>query len=90
MANLNNQSSVYFKLSLVLIMNLIQLNQREEAFTIYEEVKAYTYEPLYPFLVRLSNVFYDDFNDRLAIVESITEEFLEAFHKYTHYQFLKK
>ncbi len=79
LANLNNQSSVYFKLSLILIMNLIQLNQREEAFTIYKEVKAYTYEPLYPFLVRLSNVFYDDFNDRLAIVESITEDFYKSY-----------
>lgn len=75
---LDKQSSNYFKLSLVLIMNLIQLNEREEAITIYEELRSYTQEPLYPYLIRLSNVFYDDFEERLAIVESITEDFYKS------------
>lgn len=75
---LDKHSSIYFRLSLVLMMNLIQLNEREEAIIIYKELSSYTQEPLYPYLVRLSNVFYDDFKQRLAIVESITEDFYKS------------
>ncbi|MCI5740160.1 MAG: hypothetical protein SO445_08325 [Lachnospiraceae bacterium] len=75
---LDKQSSIYFNLSLVLIMNLIQLNERPKAFAIFNELIPYKQEPLYPYLIRLSNVFYNDFKDRLTIVESMTEDFYQA------------
>lgn len=75
---IDKQSSIYFKLSLVLIMNLIQLNERDDAAIIFNEIKSHTQEPLYPYLIRLSNVFYNDFNERLEVVESITPKFYET------------
>lgn len=75
---LDKQSSIYFKLSLVLMMNLIQLNERNDAEKIFNELKSYTQESLYPYLIRLSNVFYSDFMERLEVVESITEDFYET------------
>lgn len=66
---------MHFKLSLVLMMNLIQLNKRDEASNIFNELISYKNEPLYPYLVRLSNVFYDDYKKRLQVVESITKDF---------------
>lgn len=75
---LDKQSSLYFKLSLVHMMNLIQLEEREDAFIIFNELMPCTQEPLYPYLIRLSNVFYSDLKKRLAIVESITEEFYQS------------
>lgn len=72
---IDKKSSIYFNLSLILMMNLIQLNERNDAFTIFNELKPYTQEPLYPYLIRLSNVFYNDFKERLSVVESITKKF---------------
>jgi hypothetical protein len=69
---------ILFKLSLVLMMNLIQLNERNDAEKIFNELKSYTQESLYPYLIRLSNVFYSDFMERLEVVESITEDFYET------------
>lgn len=71
----DKQTSMHFKLSLVLMMNLIQLNKRDEASNIFNELISYKNEPLYPYLVRLSNVFYDDYKKRLQVVESITKDF---------------
>lgn len=71
--NYSKQSSVYFNLSLILIMDLIQLNQKEEAYSIYNIVKSYTNEVLYPYLIRISNVFCDDYLEKLNIVKSITD-----------------
>ena len=76
--NLDKESSIYFKLSLVLMMNLIQLNERNDAVIIFNEIKTYTQEPLYPYLIRLSNVFYSDYNERLELVESITKIIYET------------
>ena len=56
----DKQSPLYFNLSLVLMMNLIQLEEREEAFKIFNELMSYTKEPLYLYLIRLSNLFYSD------------------------------
>ncbi|MBE5927416.1 MAG: hypothetical protein E7270_10685 [Lachnospiraceae bacterium] len=75
---LDKQSSIYFKLSLVLMMNLIQLNEREDAAIIFNDIKSYTHDPLYPYLIRLSNVFYSDFKKRLEVVESITKDFYKT------------
>lgn len=72
---IDKKSSTYFNLSLILIMNLIQLDERDDAFAIFNELKSYIHEPLYPYLIRLSNVFYNDFKMRLSVVESITKEF---------------
>lgn len=70
---LDKNSSQYFQLSLVLIMNLVQLERREEAKRIFEELSTQHTHPLYPYLIRLSNVFYSQFSDRIKIVQSITE-----------------
>mgnify|MGYP003315830437 CR=1 FL=1 len=59
------------------MMNLIQLNERDAAETVFSEIKSYTQEPLYPYLIRLSNVFYSNFNKRLDVVESITKRIYE-------------
>lgn len=67
-------SSIYFKLSLILMMDLIQLNERDNAMKIFEELKSYRQELLFPYLIRLSNVFYENFEERLMIVKSITED----------------
>lgn len=67
-------SSTYFKLSLILMMDLIQLNERDNAIKIFKELKSYREELLYPYLIRLSNVFYENFEERLLVVESITED----------------
>lgn len=75
---LDKQSSIYFNLSLVLMMNLIQLNKRATAASIFNDLKSYTQERLYPYLVRLSNVFYSDFKERLKVVESVTKDFYNA------------
>lgn len=75
---LDKQSSLYFNLSLVLMMNLIQLNERDDAAIIFNDLKSYTQEPLYPYLIRLSNVFYSDYNERLEVVESITTDFYKT------------
>lgn len=75
---LNKQSSHYFNLSLVLMMNLIQLNKRNDAFDIFNELVSFTNEPLYPYLKRLSNVFYDDFEDKLTVVESISKDIYQT------------
>lgn len=75
---LDKQSSLYFKLSLVLMMNLIQLEEREDAVIIFNELISFTKEPLYLYLIRVSNVFYSDLKERLAIVESITEDFYQS------------
>lgn len=75
---LDSQSSIYFKLSLVLMMNLIQLNERDAAVIIFNEIVPYAHEPLYPYLIRLSNVFYSDIRERLAIVESVREVFYQT------------
>lgn len=74
----DKQSSLYFKLSIVLMMNLIQLNERDKALIIFNEIKSHTQEPLYPYLIRLSNVFYSDFNERLEVVKSITRRIYET------------
>ena len=71
-------SSIYFKLSLVYIMNLIQLNERDDAAILLKELLSYTQEPLYPYLIRLSNVFYSEYNQRLEVVESITADFYKT------------
>ena len=70
---LDKNSSQYFQLSLILIMNLVQLERREEAKRIFEELSTQHTHPLYPYLIRLSNVFYSQFSDRIKIVQSITE-----------------
>lgn len=75
---LDKKSSLYFKLSLILMMNLVQLEERDDAVTIFNELVSYTEEPLYPYLIRLSNVFYTDLKKRLNIVESITEIFYQT------------
>lgn len=75
---IDKQSSIYFNLSLVLMMNLIQLNKRDDATSIFNDLKSYTQEPLYPYLIRLSNVFYSDYKERLKVVESITTDFYKT------------
>lgn len=75
---LDKPSSLYFNLSLVHMMNLIQLEEREDASKIFNELISYTKEPLYLYLIRLSNVFYSDLKERLAVVESITENFYQS------------
>lgn len=70
---LDNTSSLYFKLSLILMMDLIQLNERNEAKILFNTLATFIEEPLYPYLIRLSNVFSKNFKERLTIVESITE-----------------
>lgn len=70
---IDKNSSQFFQLSLILIMNLIQLERREEAKHIFKELSTQNTQPLYPYLIRLSNVFYSQFSDRIKIVESITE-----------------
>lgn len=75
---LDKHSSIYFKLSLVLMMNLIQLDERKDASIIFKELRSYTQEPLYPYLIRLSNVFESDSKDRLEVVQSITEDFYKS------------
>lgn len=74
----NKRSSINFKLSLVLMMNLIQLDEFETAYKIFEELKPFAEEPLYPYLIRLSNVFCQTFDERLAVVQSITESFYQS------------
>ncbi len=76
---LNKKSSLYFKLSLVLIMNLIQMNKRNDAAAIFNELVSFTQEPLYPYLIRLSNVFYSQYKERLKVVKSITSEFYKSY-----------
>ncbi len=71
---LNETSSLYFNLSLIQIMNLIQLEKRPEAKLIFDKLVWKKKEKLYPYLIRLSNVFYKDYFKRLAVVESITEQ----------------
>ena len=78
LTKLDKRSSLYFKLSLIHMMNLIQLEQREDARIIFEELKLHTQEPLYPYLIRLSNVFHRDLKERLAVVESITDDFYQS------------
>lgn len=70
--------SIWFKLSLIQMMNLIQLNHRNEAVNIFNKLKLYTHEMLYPYLIRLSNVFYDNYEDRVTVVETITDEFYKT------------
>ncbi|TFU95585.1 hypothetical protein E4T68_04255 [Granulicatella sp. WM01] len=70
---INKQSSLFFKLSLVKIMNLIQLDRRDEAEKIFESVKFQTDNVLFPFLIRISNVFEFDFPERLRKVEEISD-----------------
>lgn len=80
-SNLNymdSQSSIYFKLSLVLMMNLIQINKRDTAKKIFEELNHYTHETLYPYLIRLSNVFYNDMEMRLNVVKSISDRLYQT------------
>ncbi len=77
-SKINRQSPIYFNLSLVHMMNLIQLNKRNEAKNIFDELKSYTQEPLFLYLIRLSNIFYKDYEKRLEIVESITNKFYET------------
>ena len=60
------------------MMNLIQLNKRNDAFDIFNELVSFTNEPLYPYLKRLSNVFYDDFEDKLTVVESISKDIYQT------------
>lgn len=78
LTRVNKYSSIGFKLYLVLMMDLIQLNERESAYSIFEELKQFAQEPLYPYLIRVSNVFYQDFNERLAVVLSITEALYQS------------
>ena len=78
LTKIDKYMSLYFKLSLIHIMNLIQLNKREDAITIFDNLTSYTQEPLYPYLIRLSNVFYQDFKKRLDVVESITDDFYSS------------
>lgn len=78
LTELKKYSSIDFKLRLVLMMDLIQLNERDRAYSIFEELKKYTQEPLYPYLIRLSNVFCKDFDERLAVVQSITEALYQS------------
>lgn len=74
LSSFERNSSTYFKLSLILIMDLIQLNERDNAIEIFEELKSYKQKLFYPYLIRLSNVFYENFEERLMVVESITED----------------
>lgn len=77
----NEYCSIWFKLSLIQMMNLIQLNRRNEAVIIFNRLKSYTHETLYPYLIRLSNVFYDNYEDRVKVVETITDEFFKTNDK---------
>ena len=69
----SKRSSLFFKLSLVHIMNLVQLEYRDEAKEIFDIIKLQEDNPLFPFLVRISNVFEHNFSERLKIVESVSE-----------------
>lgn len=69
----NSQSSLFFKLSLVKIMNLIQLDSRDEAKKIFESIKLQVDNELFPFLIRISNVFESSFSERLRKVEEISD-----------------
>lgn len=79
--SINKGSSLYFKLSLILMMDLIQLNEKKGAKDIFDELKSYTGETLYSYLIRLSNVFHSDFGERLNIVQSITSDFYKTNDK---------
>ncbi|MBO3757473.1 hypothetical protein J5O02_10655 [Streptococcus suis] len=70
--NLSEQSSQFFKLSLIKLMNLIQLERRDEAKTIFENIKLQVDNPYYPFLIRVSNIFEFSFSERLRKVEEIS------------------
>ena len=70
--NLSEQSSQFFKLSLIKLMNLIQLERRDEAKTIFENIKLQVDNPYYPYLIRISNVFELSFSERLRKVEEIS------------------
>lgn len=70
--------SAYFELSLISMMNLIQLGDKEEAEIIYNNLESFSQDPLYPYLKRLSNVFYKDPTDRLTVVQSITDSFFQS------------
>lgn len=61
--NLSEQSSQFFKLSLIKLMNLIQLERRDEAKTIFENIKLQVDNPYYPYLIRISNVFELSFSE---------------------------
>lgn len=71
--SLSEQSSQFFKLSLIKLMNLIQLERRDEAKTIFESIKSQVDNPYYPFLIRISNVFESSFSERLRMVEEISD-----------------
>lgn len=71
--NFTDQSSLFFKLSLVKIMNLIQLERRDEAEKIFENIKWQVDNVLFPFLIRISNVFESSFSERLRKVEEISD-----------------
>lgn len=70
--NFSEQSSQFFKLSLIKLMNLIQLERRDEAKTIFENIKLQVDNPYYPYLIRISNVFERSFSERLRKVEEIS------------------
>ncbi len=78
--NLNKTTSpsISFQLKMVLMMDLIQLGERKHACEIFEGLKTCVDEPLYPFLIRLSNVFCKNYNDRLKVVQSISEAFYQS------------
>ena len=72
--NLSTQSSLFFKLSVINIMNFIQLNRRKEAEKIFESIKSQSDDILFPFLIRISNVFNSDFSERLNTVKEISDK----------------
>lgn len=57
--NFSEQSSQFFKLSLIKLMNLIQLERRDEAKTIFENIKLQVDNPYYPYLIRISTECYN-------------------------------
>lgn len=70
---LDKHSSLFFKLSLIKIMNLIQIDRKDEAEKIFERIKLQETHPFFPFLIRISNVFDSKFSERLRKVEEVSD-----------------
>lgn len=72
------QSPIRFNLYMIQMMDLIQLGKRKAANKIFNKIKSQKKATLYPYLIRLSNVFYEEYNLRLSVVQSITDSFYES------------
>lgn len=70
----NKNTKEKFNYKLLKIMNNIQLKKQDLAYNVYNQIKDETEEPLYPYLYRLSNVFENNFEMKMTIVENSTKK----------------